>query len=255
MSEGIQFIKEGRIAKIIIDRPAKMNSITRDMGIRLNEVAAEINADNEIAVVLLTGMGERAFSTGSDIKMLDQYGTPFELRNRQDYCAAIRSIRKPVIAKIRGYALGGGLELLLATDIRIADEKSIFAVSEVQRGWTSGSGATTGLGKAMSYNQAAELVLTGKKIDSNEAMRLGIINQVVEGDKIDAYVDEMLENMSKQSRTAMELEKLILRNSFNAFYDAGLEYENEIFAFSMTTEDAKEGKAAFGEKREPKFNS
>lgn len=255
IEEGILYQKEGRIAKIIINRPRKMNSITKAMGEQLHQVASEINKDDEVAVVLLTGMGEKSFSTGSDINMLGQYGTPYQLRNRLDYCEAIRSIRKPVVAKIRGYALGGGLELLLTTDIRIADEKSVYAVSEVQHGWISGSGATQGLGRLMSYNQAAELVLTGKKITADEAFRLGIINQVIKGEEIDDYVEQLLVNMSKQSRIAMELTKHNLRASQNMFLDAGLKYENDLFAFSFTTEDAAEGKAAFAEKRSPIFKS
>ncbi len=253
MEEGIVYEKVGRIGKITINRPSKMNSITKEMGEALHKVAAEVNADAEVAVVLLTGEGERSFSTGSDIKMLHQYGTPFELRNRLDYCAAIRSIRKPVVSKIKGYALGGGIELVLATDIRIATEAASFAVSEVHHGWTSGSGATQLLGRLMSYNQAAELVLTGKRIDAEEAYRLGIINQVVPMEEIDAYVDEMLETMSQQSSTAMQLIKQNLRASQNMGMDQGLQYENDLFAFSFTTEDAKEGQAAFAEKRKPVF--
>lgn len=253
MDEGILYEKSGRIATITLCRPAKLNSITKDMGIELNRVANEINEDEEIRVVLLTGSGEKSFSTGSDIKLLHQYGTPYQLRNRLDYCAAIRSIRKPVITKIKGYALGGGLELLLASDIRIATNYSKFAVSEVQHGWTSGSGATQLLARQIGYNRAAELVFTGKMIDAAEAYRLGIINQVLPLEQIDAYVDEMLQGMAKQSGTAMQLIKQNLRASQNMPMDMGLDYENDLFAFSFTTEDAKEGMAAFAEKREPKF--
>ncbi|MFI3320266.1 MAG: enoyl-CoA hydratase-related protein [Rikenellaceae bacterium] len=252
-SEGIIFEKEGRIAKIIINRPSKMNSITKEMGEELNRVARIINQDSDIAVVLLTSVGERSFSTGSDIKLLHQYGTPFELRNREDYCAAIRSIRKPVVAKVRGYALGGGLELLLTADIRYTDPTATFAVSEVHHGWTSGSGATQHLGRLMSYNQAAELVLTGKKFDAEEAYRLGIINDIIPSEELDAHVDGVLAQMSEQSTIAMQLIKQNLRSTQNIGIDAGLQYENDLFAFSFTTDDAKEGQAAFAEKRKPVF--
>ncbi|MFI3320998.1 MAG: enoyl-CoA hydratase/isomerase family protein [Rikenellaceae bacterium] len=253
MEEGIIYKKEGRVATITINRPKKMNSITRQMGIDLNRIAQEINDDAQISVVILTGSGERAFSTGSDITMLDQYGTPFELRNRQDYCTAIRNIRKPVIAKIKGYALGGGLELVLATDIRIASDSAIFAVSEVEHGWTSGSGATQLLARQIGYNRAAELVLTAKKIDAQEAYRLGIVNQVVAVEEIDDYVAQMVAKMEEFSPIAMQLIKQNLRASQNMPQDMGLQYENDLFAFSFTTEDAAEGKLAFSEKRKPKF--
>jgi len=253
MDEGILYEKQGKIGKITICRPSKMNSITKAMGEELNRVAVEINNDEEIRVVLLTGEGEKSFSTGSDINLLHQYGTPYQLRNRLDYCAAIRSIRKPVIAKIKGYALGGGLELVLATDIRIATENSSFAVSEVHHGWTSGSGATQLLARTIGYNRAAELVFTGKRIDADEAYRIGIVNTIVSADKIDAYVDEMLSGMSNQSSTAMQLIKQNLRASQNMPMDMGLQYENDLFAFSFTTADAAEGMAAFAEKRKPEF--
>ncbi|MFI3175649.1 MAG: enoyl-CoA hydratase/isomerase family protein [Bacillota bacterium] len=253
MIEEIKYEKKGRIATITLNRPKKMNSITKEMGEELHRISADINADESISVVLLTGEGERSFSTGSDITLLHQYGTPYQLRNRLDYCAAIRSIRKPVVAKIKGYALGGGLELALTTDIRIADTTSSYAVSEVKNGWTSGSGATQLLGRLMSYNQAAELVLTGKKIDANEAYRLGIINQVLTVEEIDAYVDNLLNEMSELSPIALQLTKQNLRASQNMGMDMGLQYENDLFAFSFTTDDAKEGQAAFAEKRKPNF--
>ncbi len=251
--EGIIYEKVGRVATITINRPRKMNSITRQMGIDLNKIAAEVNDDEEVSVVVLTGVGERAFSTGSDITMLDQYGTPYQLRNRQDYCAAIRNIRKPVIANVKGYALGGGLELLLATDIRIVSDTAVFAVSEVEHGWTSGSGATQLLARQIGYNKAAELVLTAKKVDAAEAYRLGFVNQVVPLAEIDAYVAEMVAKMTEQSPTAMQLIKQNLRASQNMTMEMGLQYENDLFAFSFTTPDAAEGKRAFAEKRKPKF--
>ncbi len=253
MDEGIVYKKEGRIAKIIICRPSKMNSITKAMGEELHRVACQINSDEDISVALLTGEGEKSFSTGSDINLLHQYGTPYQLRNRLDYCAAIRSIRKPVVSKIKGYALGGGLELVMATDIRIATPASSFAVSEVHHGWTSGSGATQLLARTIGYNRAAELVFTGKRINADEAYRMGIINSIIETDTIDTYVDDMLAEMSQQSSTAMQLIKQNLRASQNMTMDMGLQYENDLFAFSFTTDDAAEGMKAFAEKRKPNF--
>ena len=253
LPEGILYNVKNGIATITISRAKKMNSITRDMGIDLNRIATEINDDKNVRVVLLTAIGEKAFSTGSDITLLHQYGTAYELRNRQDYCSAIRSIKKPVVTKINGYALGGGLELLLASDIRIVADNSKFAVSEVNNGWTSGSGATQLLARQIGYNKAAELVLTGKMIDANEALRLGFVNSVHSLDEIDNYTDEMLQAMAEKSMTAMMLIKQNLRASQNMSQNDGLEYENDLFAFSMTTDDAKEGMTAFSEKRKPIF--
>lgn len=254
MEELIRYEKVNSVGKIIINRPNKMNSITRDMGIKLNELSAQINHDNEVKVVLLTGEGERAFSTGSDINMLNQYGNPFELKNRDDYCEAIRNIKKPVICKIKGYALGGGLELVLATDIRIAADNAKFGVSEVKHGWISGSGATQLLARELGYSNAAYLTLTGEMFGASDAFKLGLVNKVISLDKIDDFVDDLLNNISKSSSTSMQLTKQNLRASQNMPMDMGLKYENDLFAFSMTTKDAEEGKLAFKEKRDPVFN-
>jgi len=254
MDEAIIYEKTQNIGRITISRPAKMNSITKAMAEELHRVSHEVNQDDGVHVVLLSGEGEKSFSTGSDINLLHQYGTPYQLRNRLDYCEALRSIRKPLISKIKGYALGGGMEMVLTTDIRIAADQSRFAVSEVQHGWTSGSGATQLLARTIGYNRAAELVLTGKMIDVDEAYRLGIVNQIVALKEIDDYVEQLLDGMSKQSSTAMQLIKQNLRASQNMPMDMGLQYENDLFAFSFTTSDATEGKAAFAEKRKPVFN-
>ncbi|WP_461207028.1 enoyl-CoA hydratase/isomerase family protein [Clostridium sp. DL1XJH146] len=245
--------KKGYVGTIVINRPKKMNSITKDMAESLTEICSEVNSDNDIRVVVLKGEGERSFSTGSDITLLKQYGTPYELRNRMDYCVAIRSIRKPVVSMIKGYALGGGFELALATDIRIAAKSAKFAVSEVKNGWIPGSGLIQVLARNIGYNKAAELIFTAKMIDADEAAELGFINKVLENDEIDQYVENMVQGMTKLSPIASQLAKQDLVSTQNLSLEMGLQYENDLFAFSMTTEDSKEGMAAFKEKREPDF--
>lgn len=241
------------IGRITISRENKMNSITKAMAEKLQEVAVEINNDNHVRVVVLKGQGERSFSTGSDIKLIHQYGNPWELRNRQDYCKAIRSIRKPVISMIKGYALGGGLELVLATDIRVATRESKFAASEVKHGWISGSGLMQLLARNIGYNKASKMILTAATVDGLEAQSLGFINDIVEPHEIEDYVMDMAKGMTKLSPVALQLAKQNLLASQNMSLQMGLEYENDLFAFSFTTEDSKEGLAAFAEKREPKF--
>src|SRR5574341_412231 len=112
----IVFTKEGHIATIRLNRPEKLNTMTPAMGKQLVELVGEMNANDEIRVVILTGTGERAFSAGSDVKVLDDYGTNWQLRNRVDYAKEIYRIRKPIIAQIRGYCIGGGLEMALVSD-------------------------------------------------------------------------------------------------------------------------------------------
>ncbi len=254
MSDGEILIKiEEHVCYLTISRPAKMNSITKAMAERLNEITDEINYNDDIRVVVLSGEGEKSFSTGSDINLLNQYGNPFELRNRKDYCAAIRGIRKPVISKIKGYALGGGFELVLGTDIRVASESAQFAASEVKNGWISGSGLIQILGRNIGYNKAAKVIFTAEMVNAKEALQLGFINDVVPMEEIDAFVDNMAKKMTELSPIALQLAKADLVASQNMSLDMGLKYENDLFAFSFTTEDCKEGLAAFKEKRKPKF--
>lgn len=253
MDEQIKYEVKNHVAYITISRPKKMNSITKAMAEALNVIGPKINDDDNVRVVVLQGEGERAFSTGSDINLLKQYGTPFELRNRKDYCAAIRGIRKPVISKVKGYALGGGFELVLATDIRVATPDSKYAASEVKNGWISGSGLIQVLTRNIGYAKAARIILTGEMIDAVKGQDLGFITDVVALDEIDAYVETMAESMSQLSPIALQLAKQDMIASQNMGLDSGLQYENDLFAFSMTTEDSKEGMAAFKEKRAPKF--
>ncbi len=253
MEDKILYEVKNMVAYITICRPKKMNSITKAMAEDLNRLAPEINADDQVRVVVLSGEGERAFSTGSDINLIHQYGTPFELRNRQDYCAAIRSIRKPVIAKVQGYALGGGFELVLASDIRVATPSSKFAASEVKNGWISGSGLIQILSRNIGYAKAARVILTAEMIDAVKGGQMGFITDVVDDDSIDAYVATMAENMTRLSPIALQLAKQNMVASQNMGLDMGLQYENDLFAFSMTTGDSREGMAAFAEKRSPNF--
>jgi len=253
MDEKIIYEVKNKVAYITISRPKKMNSITKAMAEDLNRLAPAINEDDGVRVVVLQGDGERAFSTGSDINLLKQYGTPFELRNRQDYCAAIRSIRKPVISKVKGYALGGGFELVLATDIRVALPEAKFGASEVKNGWISGSGLIQVLTRNIGYAKAAGVILTGDMIDGSKGLDLGFLTELVSPEDIDAHVVEMAEKMTALSPIALQLAKQDMVASQNMGLDMGLQYENDLFAFSMTTEDAAEGKAAFAEKRAPKF--
>src|SRR6266566_35470 len=125
-NQDIRWQQEGAVATITLNRPQKLNTVTPEMGRLLTDVCRGINDNDHIRAVILTGAGEKAFSAGSDVKVLDDYGSNWKLRNRVDYCRAIWSVRKPIIAAIRGYAIGGGLELALMCDIRIASVSAKF---------------------------------------------------------------------------------------------------------------------------------
>ncbi|MBZ9536106.1 enoyl-CoA hydratase/isomerase family protein [Cytobacillus oceanisediminis] len=249
----IRFEVENYIGTITISRPQKLNTVTRVMGEKLSRLCEEINKDKNIGVVVLTGEGTKSFSAGSDIEVLDDYGSPWDLRNRDDYCMAIRNIRKPVIAMINGYSIGGGLELALHSDIRIASSHAKFGAGEIKLGWIGGSGSTQLLPRLVGSGKAAEMVLTGNLLSADEALSYGLIEKVVDISQLKNTVYEMAETIASYSPIAVENAKLALRAAMNMPLDAGLQYENSLFSFCFTTEDCKEGKQAFIEKRKPNY--
>jgi enoyl-CoA hydratase len=252
--DSIRYETEHAIGTITIDRPQKLNTITKAMGERLRSLCEEINRNKSVRVVVLTGEGEKSFSAGSDIEVLDDYGSPWDLRNREDYCIAIRSIRKPVIAMVNGYAIGGGMELALHADFRIASRNAKFGAGEIKLGWIGGSGSTQLLPRIVGAGKAAEMVLTGRMLSAEEALQVGLVEQVVNFSDLRRTVYEIASTIAGYSPIALENAKLALRAAMNMPLDAGLQYENSLFSFCFTTEDAQEGKTSFKEKRKPEFN-
>ena len=160
------------VAVLTIDRPAKLNAFTPPMTEALAGHVARLNDDPEVRAVVLTGTG-RAFCAGSDIAGLDDYATPWQFGNRPDYCDAIRALRKPVVAAVNGYALGGGLELALGCDIRLAAEPATFAAPEIKLGWIGGGGMSALLAHSIGPGNAAVMLLTGDPVDYRHRPALG----------------------------------------------------------------------------------
>lgn len=252
-SDDLLYAATGPIARITLRRPAKLNTVTAAMGRQLFAIAGEVNADDAIRVVIITGTGERAFSAGSDVKVLDDYGTNWQLRNRPDYCHAIWSIRKPVIASIRGYCIGGGLEIALSSDIRVASETARFGAGEIKLGWHGGAGNTQLLPRLVGYGKAMEMVLSGDLVEAAEARQDGLIQQVVPDDRLEATVDGLAGRIAANAPIALQLAKHLIRMSESTAVDVGLKWENDLFTYCFTTEDAAEGRRAFTEKRPPHF--
>nr|WP_262496000.1 enoyl-CoA hydratase/isomerase family protein [Nonomuraea sp. SYSU D8015] len=144
---------DGPVALVTLNRPAKLNAVTPDMAAALRECLGRIDADPAIRVAVLTGAGERSFCVGSDIGELDAYETPWEFRNRGDYGDAVRALRKPIVAAVNGYACGGGLELALACDIRLAAGTATFAAPEIKLGWIGGNGQSALLAHSVGPGQ------------------------------------------------------------------------------------------------------
>jgi enoyl-CoA hydratase len=254
VEQEVLFDVDGHVATLTINRPNKVNTITVPMGYRIRDLLREVDTNHEIRVLIVTGAGERAFSAGTDISVIDQYGSNWEMRNREfDYGLIFGAVRKPVIAAIRGYCVGGGLEIALMSDIRIATPSSNFAAGEVKLGWNGGSGQTQLLPRLVGYGQAAKMLLTGEMVGGVEAHRIGLADELVEETELMQRAQELAGQIARNPPIAVQVSKQAIRVSMSTTLEMGLAYENQTFSYCMLTEDSKEGIAAFLEKREPHF--
>lgn len=253
----IEFQVEQQVAHLRINRPAKMNALTAAMGGEFVRRCREVDVDDAIRVMIISGAGGKAFCAGSDINMLDDLGTPWEGRNRadydRDYVAPLLSMRKPVIAAIDGYCLGGGLEVAMACDIRIATRRSSFGAPEIRRGWHAGSGNTSILPRLIGYGNAARWILTGDVFPAEEAWRVGFVQELTEVEGLMPRVQQLAARLAANPPIAVQSAKNIIRQSQGTSVMQGLAWENDGYTFCMATEDAAEGIRAFGAKREPVF--
>jgi enoyl-CoA hydratase len=253
----VRLEKHGAVAHIILDRPSKINAMTHDMDREMNGLVFEINNDNEIRAVLLYGAGEKGFCAGSDITDLDGYGNNWEYRNRfdarLDYARAVWLIRKPVVAAIHGWCIGGGLEMACASDIRIAATNAKFGAGEIRHGWHGGSGQTQLLTHAIGPGNAAKFLLIGEPIDAETSLRMGLIQEIVEPESLLESANSVAESIAEKAPIAAQMTKHMIRMAQSVPLEVGLLYENDSFAYCMNTEDAAEGRRAFAEKRRPEF--
>lgn len=253
----IQVAQDDHVLTITLNRPDKLNAMTVAMDHRMNDIVFDANNDASIRAVVLTGAGTRAFSAGSDINDLDAYGSNWEYRNRfdarHDYARGVWLLRKPVVAAIRGYCIGGGLEMACACDIRIASTDASFGAGEIRWGWHGGSGQTQFLTRQLGPGHAARLLLTGDRIDGTEALRIGLVQQVVEAGDLLSTASALAQRIAALSPIAIERTKHMIRVAQNVPMEAALLVENDSFTYLMMTDDAAEGRRAFAEKRPPVF--
>ncbi|MGW1347116.1 enoyl-CoA hydratase/isomerase family protein [Kribbella sp. NPDC002412] len=254
MDDGrIRFDTDGGVGLLTLDRPAKLNAATRAMSTELLEVIPRIDDDPSIRAVVVTGAGDRAFSVGSDIGELDRYDGPWHFRNRRDYCDALRSLRTPVIAAINGYAYGGGLELALSCDIRLAAAHARFAAAEIKLGWIGGGGVTALLAASAAASDVAMMLLTGDPIDAAEALRIGLVSRVLSADELLPAATELAHRIAERPPIAAQAAKANLRAALSMGLEPAIQYERELQAVALGTRDAAEGRAAFAERRTGTF--
>jgi enoyl-CoA hydratase/carnithine racemase len=249
----IIFEQDGAIATITLNRPQKLNAMTPEMADELCRLIGECNQDSLIRVAILTGAGSKAFCVGSDIKELDAYDAPWAFRNRLDYCDSVRMLRKPIVCAVNGYCLGGGLELAMACDIRVASENALFGAPEIKLGWVGGGGMAFGLAHSVGPSSAALMLLTGDAVNANQAATWGLVTQVLQSDQLMERARVIAAAIAQQAPIAAETAKLNLRAAYSLTYEEAIRYERDLQTICFATEDAHEGRAAFKEKRTPKF--
>ena len=240
------------VATLTLNRPAKLNAVTPEMSTAIAEAITWCDTSDDVRAVVVTGTG-RAFCAGSDIRELDRYATPWDFRNRPDYCDAIRAARTPTIAAVNGYALGGGLETALSCDIRIASATATFAAPEIKLGWIGGGGMTSLLSRAIGPSNTALMIMTGDPIDAEQALRWHLVSEVTAPDQLTARARQIAATIASRAPIAAETAKINLRAAYSMPEDKALEYERDLQTICFATEDATEGRRAFTEKRAPVF--
>ena len=253
MTQDVKFEVDGAVAIITLNRPQKLNAVTPEMADAIVVAVTECNDSNTIRCVILTGAGERAFCAGSDIRELDTYETPWQFRNRPDYCDAFRALLKPSIAAVNGYAFGGGLETAMSCDIRIASDNAQFAAPEIKLGWIGGGGMAAHLAHSIGASNAALMIMTGDPISAEKAERWGLVSEVVPQADLLKRAREIADVIASRAPIAAETAKLNLKAAVSMPLEKAIEYERDLQTICFATADAKEGRAAFKEKRAPFF--
>lgn len=254
--ENILYKVEGAIAEVTINRPKALNALNTQTVQELGQVVEEISQKKDVSVVILSGSGEKAFVAGADISEMSEMNA-LEARKfarlGQKVFSAIENMPQIVIAVVDGFALGGGCELAMACDIRIASTKARFGQPEVGLGLIPGFAGTQRLPRLVGKGIAKELIFTADMIKADEAYRIGLVNKVYEQEEVFAKAREMAEKIASKAPCAVSLAKSAINNGLNMDDESAYNYEAETFGLCFATQDQKEGTKAFLEKRKPEF--
>ncbi len=239
------------VATITLDVPGKLNRLPLAARDQLAQLFAELGADDGVRFVVLTGAGE-AFTAGGDIAAFLE-ASPEHLSRLAWNVAAPERCPKPVIAKLRGYCLGVGLELALACDFRVAADDIQLGLPEVGLGMIPGSGGTQRLARLIGLGRAKDVIMRRKRISAADALAWGLVSEVVTPGELDAAVDRVIADLDQLSPLALRMAKRVLNHVYDAPLSIGLELEGLAYGLLRSTHDFREGVEAFGEKRPPKF--
>lgn len=247
--------KNEGICTVTINNPQTLNALNAEVLNELEFVFDELKCDDEVSVVVLTGEG-KAFVAGADIAYMNTLDPAGAKKFGQDGARLFRKIEtldKTVIAAVNGFALGGGCELAMSCDIRIASVKAKFGQPEVGLGIIPGFSGTQRLPRLVGMGRAKELIFTGSHIDADEAYRIGLVNKVTEKETLMEETYKMAEKIKSNSRTAVKYAKESINKGSETDIETGISYESNLFALCFSCEDQREGMTAFAEKRKPQF--
>lgn len=251
---GIILERRDRIAILTVNRPEVLNALDPPTWEEIGAAVRDVERDPDIRVLIVTGAGEKAFVAGSDIRSLRERSMWDVLRySSQDVLTELENMPKPVIAAVNGYALGGGCELAMACDIRIAADTARFGQPEVNLGIIPGAGGTQRLARLVGLGKAKELIFTGDIIDAYEAERIGLVNKVVPRDQLMDAAFQMAEKILAKGPLAVAMAKRVIQGGSNVDLPSGLAMEKLGQTILFATEDRREGMDAFLEKRKAQF--
>ncbi|KAJ2800385.1 putative enoyl-CoA hydratase, mitochondrial [Coemansia guatemalensis] len=246
---------QGRVAVITLNRPKALNALCSELFHEINDALARFDGDEGIGAVVLTG-SERAFAAGADIKemkdteFIDNYKNNF----LGHWVEQIGQMRKPIIAAVNGYALGGGCELAMMCDIIYAGEKAVFGQPEINLGTIPGAGGTQRLTRAVGKSKAMEMILTGTvNLNASEAQAYGLVSAVFPPEKLVEETIKTAAKIASKGAVSVQMAKEAVNQAYELNLSSGLHFERRLFQATFGTKDQKEGMAAFSEKRKPNF--
>ena len=248
--------RQGAIAWITLNRPQAMNAINDEMRAQLPKALRAADADPEVRVMVIQGAGERAFCAGADVTGFAAAPSPAAFRRTRlkgHWIDAFDDAKKPLIAAIHGYCLGGGLEIALACDIRIAAADASFALPEVSRGTLPGAGGTQRLSRMIGMGRALDMLLSAERMAAADALHCGLITRLVARDELKAQTQKFAELIAGHAPLAVMFAKEAMRKSATPGFDSGMQREADLLALLLGTEDRQEAGRAFREKRKPQF--
>jgi enoyl-CoA hydratase len=255
--ENVLVAIETGVATVTINRPESLNALNTATLRALSDILDTLAGNASVRAVIVTGAGDRAFVAGADILEMRAF-SPLEARAfarlGQETFFKLERLPQPTIAAVNGFALGGGCELAMACDIRVASTKAQFGQPEVKLGILPGFAGTQRLPRLVGAGIAKELILTGAMIRAERAWQIGLVNHVVEPDQLMAKAREIAAQIGAKGPVAVRLAKQAIDEGMNMDIDRGSQYEAELFGLSFSTADQKEGMKAFLEKRDPQFS-